>query len=160
LAVGPEHDVGGLQVAVEHPPAMGVLDCVANADKPTEQSAQLDRALAGVAGRCGPGSRSGRTQVRAFVALAALKVRAASVVKPLDRLLEALAADQAHRVVRPAIWVVSEPVDRDDAGMLQPSGDLGLHQEPIATIVRVGAPEPDLLEGDLAVELGVECDRY
>ena len=55
-----------------------------------------------------------------------------SAWKLLDRLLEAVAADEPHGVVGPAVGVGAQAVDRHDAGVLQPAGDLGLEQEPLA----------------------------
>ena len=80
-------------------------------------------------------------------------------VEALDRLLEAVALDEPHRVVRPAVVVGAQAVDRDDPGMLQPAGDLGLEQEPTAAGRVVGVLGEDLLERDLAVELGVQGDE-
>ncbi len=39
--------------------------------------------------------------------------------------------------------------------MFEPAGDLGLQHEPGAALGVVGEVGPDLLEGDLAVQLGV-----
>src|SRR5437764_1437590 len=73
-----------------------------------------------------------------------------------DGFLERVAADEPHRVVGPAIAVVPEPVDRDDAGVLQAAGDLGLDQEPGPAHRVVGVVVENPLERDLAVELAVE----
>jgi hypothetical protein len=43
--------------------------------------------------------------------------------------------------------------------VLESAGDLGLEQEPTAAGRVVGVAEEDLLEGDLAIELGVERDE-
>ena len=43
-----EDDVGGFQVAMEDSPAVGVVDGVANVDKPPEQLAEGQRALTGI----------------------------------------------------------------------------------------------------------------
>ena len=42
LAVPAQHDVGRLEVAVEHPPAVRVLDRVADVEEPADQLAELD----------------------------------------------------------------------------------------------------------------------
>jgi hypothetical protein len=47
-------------------------------------------------------------------------------MKTLDGLLQAVTADEPHDVVGPAILVVAQAVDRDDAGMFEPAGDFGL----------------------------------
>ena len=80
-------------------------------------------------------------------------------VEALDGLLEAVAADEPHGVIRAAIAIGAESVDRDDAGVLEPAGDLGLDEEPGAAGRVVGVVVEDLLERDLAIELGVECDE-
>ena len=80
-------------------------------------------------------------------------------MESLDRLLEAVAPDEPHRVVRPAAVVSPQAVDRDDAGVLQPAGDLSLEHEAPAAVRVVGVAGEDLLERDLAVELGVEGDE-
>ena len=135
LAVLADDHVARLDVAMEHAPAVGVLDGVADVDEPPQQVAQLERAAARVA----PERRVG--------------------VESLDRLLEAVSPDEPHRVVRPLAVVGPQAVDRDDARVLQPAGDLGLEQEATAAVRVVGVAWEDLLEGDLAVELGVEGDE-
>ena len=74
----------------------------------------------------------------------------------VDRLLEALAADEPHGVVRAAVAVGAQSVDRDDPGVLEAPGDPGLDEEAGPAGAVVGAVVEDLLDGDLAVELGVE----
>ena len=81
-------------------------------------------------------------------------------VEPLDRLLEAVALDEPHRVVRPAAGVGAQAVDRDDAGVLQPAGDLGLDQEPLAADRVVGVMVEDLLERHLAVQLAIQRHEH
>ena len=73
--------------------------------------------------------------------------------------LEAVALDEPHRVERAAVGVVAQAVDRDDPGVLQPAGDLGLQQEPRAAVGSSACCVVDLLEGDLAVQLVVEGDE-
>ena len=80
-------------------------------------------------------------------------------MEALDGLLEAVAADEPHGVVGPAVGVGAQAVDRDDARVLQPAGDLGLEQEPLAADRVVGVVVEDLLERHLAVQLGVEGDE-
>ena len=76
--------------------------------------------------------------------------------KCVDRFLEAVAADEPHGVIRAAVAVSAQSVDRDDTGVLEAAGDLGLDEEAVSAGGVVGAVVEDLLEGDLAVELGVE----
>ena len=78
-------------------------------------------------------------------------------MEPFDRLFERVAADEPHRVVGAAVGVRSQAVDRDDAGMLEAAGDLGLEDKPAAADGVVGVRVEDLLERHLAVQLAVEC---
>ena len=75
---------------------------------------------------------------------------------PLDRFLEALTADKAHRVVGTAAVVGAQPVNRDDPGVFQAAGDLGLDDEPLSAYRVVGVVVEDLLQGHLAVQLAIE----
>ena len=81
-------------------------------------------------------------------------------VEVLDGLLEAVALDEPHGVIRAAVGVGAQPVDRDDAGVLQPAGDLGLHEEPLAAGRVVGVVVEDLLERDLAVQLAIQRHEH
>ena len=72
-------------------------------------------------------------------------------MEAVDGLLEAVAADEPHGVVGAAVGVGAQAIDRDDAGVLQPAGDLGLEQEARAAGRVVGVVVEDLLEGHLAV---------
>ena len=53
-------------------------------------------------------------------------------MEAVDGRLEAIAADEPHGVIGAAVAVGAQAVDRDDAGVLQPAGDLGLEHEPLA----------------------------
>ncbi len=136
LAERPEHDVIGLQVAVHDAAAMCISDRVAGVDHALEQAAECQLALAGLAWRAVAG------------------------VEPDDRLLECLAFDQAHRVVRPPVGILTEPVDRHDSRVLEPPGDPGFQQEArlagrIERMVRL-----ELLERDLPIQLGIERQKH
>ena len=50
-------------------------------------------------------------------------------VKPLDRLFERLALDQTHRIIRAAIRIPAQAVNRHDPRVLQSAGDSSLSQE-------------------------------
>jgi hypothetical protein len=76
-------------------------------------------------------------------------------VEATDGVLEAVAADEPHGVERPAVDGVAQPVDRDDARVLQPAGDLRLVLEPAAVAGIVGIAVLDLLQRHVAVQLGV-----
>ena len=81
-------------------------------------------------------------------------------VEVFDGLLERVALDEPHGVVGSAVAVGAQAVDRDDAGVLQPAGDLGLGDEPLAAGRVVGVLLEDLLECHLAVQLGVQGDEH
>ena len=136
LAVLAEDDVGRLEVAVDHAAGVGVIDGVADVEEAAEQLAQAPGSTAGVV-------------LQGFVG-----------VEVLDRLLEAVALDEPHGVVRAAAAVGAQAVDRHDAGVLQPAGDLGLQHEPLAADRVVGVLLEDLLERHLAVQLGVERHEH
>src|SRR5580693_799826 len=80
-------------------------------------------------------------------------------MKRRDRFPEAVALDEPHGVERAAGEVVAQAIDRDDAGMFQLAGDLGLLDKPGAAVRFVGVSVLDLLERDRAVELLVKRDR-
>ncbi len=80
-------------------------------------------------------------------------------MKLLDRFLEAVAADKPHRVIRTAVIIRAQTVNRHDSGMLEAARDLGLDQKAVSAGRVVGAVVVDLLESDLAVELRVQCDE-
>ena len=131
-----DDDVARLDVPVQDAAAVGVVDGVADVGEPPQELAQLQRPLARVG----------------------LQSRVA--VEPLDRLLEAVALDEPHRVVRAAVAVRAQPVDRHDPGVFEPAGDLGLDQEPLAAGRVVGVVVEDLLERHLAIQLGVEGHEH
>src|SRR5437588_12663674 len=79
---------------------------------------------------------------------------------PIDRLLQTVALDEAHRVERPPVAVTAEAVDREDARVFQAAGDLGLEQKPGAGFRAVNVRFLDFLERDLPVQLLVERDGY
>jgi hypothetical protein len=120
---------------VDHAAAVRVIDGVAGGDEPPQQLAQLERPAAGVV----PEGLVG--------------------MEAVDGLLEGVALDEPHGVEGPAVGVGAEAVDRDDAGVLQAAGDLGLGQEAGAAVGVVGAVVEDLLEGHLAVQLLVAGDE-
>ena len=80
-------------------------------------------------------------------------------VKRLDRFLQAVALDEPHRVVRPAVVVLAEPVHGHDAGMLQASGNFSFQHKTSPAVVMVSVVFLQLFERDFAVQLRVECDR-
>src|SRR5262249_10466147 len=67
-------------------------------------------------------------------------------------------ANQPHRVVGPEVGVGTMPMDRDDAGVLEPADDLGLQQETLPARGIVGVMGEKLPESPLAVQF--EIDRH
>jgi hypothetical protein len=67
------------------------------------------------------------------------------------------AGDQLHGVKRRAVGPAPGLVDRDDAGVLEASGDQGLAQEPDLAHV---AARDQLLDRDVAAELAVVGARH
>ena len=135
LAEGAEHDVAGLEVAVQHATRVGVGQSIADVEEPAQQLAELERLL----DRVGVG--------------------AGGVVEAVDGLGQGVAPDEPHGVERAAGRVVAQAVDRDDPGVLELAGDLGLEDEPGPTAAVVGVAVLDLLEGDLAVKFVVQRHR-
>jgi hypothetical protein len=128
LAVLAQHHVARLEVPVQDAPAVGVSNGVAHVHEPTQQPPQLQPALPRVLEGVRP-------------------------VEAVDGLLEAVAPDEAHGVVGPAVRVGPQAVDGHNAGVLQPAGHLRLQQEARAAIAFVGVAALDLLEGHLPVQL-------
>jgi hypothetical protein len=135
LAVAAEHHVVGLDVAMENPSAVRVVDGVADGDEPGEELVE----------------RQGVAERRRVLDLVRL-------LELLDRGLEAVAADEPHRVVRSAVGIAAQAVDRDNSGVFEPSGDLGLENEPELAIGLASMSFLDLLQRHLAVQLGVDGD--
>ena len=131
-----EDDVGRLDVAMDHAAGVGVIDGVADVEEAAEQLAKLEGSTAGVVLQGDVG------------------------VELLDRLLEAVALDEPHGVVRAAAAVGAQTVNRHDAGVLEPAGHLGLQHEPLAAHRVVGVLLEDLLERHLAVQLAVERHEH
>ena len=131
-----DDDVARLDVAMQHAAAMGVIDGIARVHEPAKQLAHLQRAAAEVF----------------FQTLVGMKA--------IDGFLEGIATNETHDVEGPAIGVRAQAINRHDAGMLKPAGDLGLEQEPLAADRVVGMLIKDLLERDLAMELGIERHEY
>ena len=127
-----DDDVSRLDVAVEHAAAVCVVDRVADVHEAAEELAELQRTPAGIA-----------------------FPRPVGVVA-VDRLLEAVAADESHGIERPPVGVGAEAVDGDDSGVLQAAGDLSLEQEAAAADRVVGVVVEDLLQRHLAVQFVVE----
>src|SRR5262249_50082169 len=76
------------------------------------------------------------------------------VVKAGDGVAEGFAGDDAHGVVGVAAGPGGEGVDGDDAGVVEPAGELGLAQEPVAGAGIAAGSALHAFEGDLAFEFG------
>jgi hypothetical protein len=127
-----EDDVARLEVAVQHPSTVRVLDRVADVGEPPQEVAEGQRACPGVA------------------------LEPVTVVEGDDGVLEGIAADEPHGVKRAATGIGAEPIDGHNAGVFEPAGDLGLDQEPLAAVGVVGVVVEDLLQRHLAVQLGIQ----
>ncbi len=121
---------------MEHAAAVRISDGVADIGEPVEQLPQLECA-----------SRELRRDSGV-----------SSMIVP-NRLVQAGSLHKPHGIKRPAVVVDAQGVDRHDSRMLESAGDLGLEQEPIAAVGVVGAFGLDLLQGHLALKLGVEGHR-
>jgi hypothetical protein len=97
LAEAPHHDVGGLEIAVDHALVVGVGHGFADLEHHSEH-ARLAPALA-------------------------------FLIQERQDLAQAPPLDQLHREVEASRGVEAELVDRDDAGMVELAGDLGLLEE-------------------------------
>ena len=107
---------------------MGILHGIANVDQPPQQLAQIG---------------------------AAVLVGSGGGVIFFNGLLQTVAADEAHGIKRTAIGVDPQTVHRNDAGVLQPAGNLGFEHEASPAAGIVGAMGLDLFQGHFAVKLAV-----
>ena len=70
----------------------------------------------------------------------------------INRLFQTIAADKSHGIVGAAIDILAQAIDRDDARMFQPAGDLGLQHETGAAFGIVGMLGLDLLQRHFPLE--------
>src|SRR5262249_3179436 len=135
LAEPPEHDVLGLEVPMDDASVLRVGDCVARVDETAPQPPDRDLPLTGLAQ--GP----------------------LLTVEPLDRLLQGLPLDESHRIIRAAIGISAQAIDRHDPRVLQPASDLGLQEEARLADRIISVVGPELLQSDLAIQFGVESQE-
>ena len=69
-------------------------------------------------------------------------------MKLLDRFLESLPLDKAHGIKGTAVRVLADRVDRDNAGMFQPAGNLGLAEKAVATLRIAGVQRTQTFQRD------------
>ena len=121
---------------MEDAPAVRVGDGITDVDKPSQELAQ---------GQC---------------PLPAVAAGHVCLVETADRVLEAVALDEAHGIVGPAVGIRAQPVDRHDPGMLQPAGDLRLQEKARTALRVVGVLALNLLQRHLAVQLLILGDKH
>ena len=93
LAVLAEHNIAGLDVPMQHSPAVRILDGTTDVQKTAQQLVELERTLAGCAGR--------RPLVEAF-----------------DGRLQVFASDESHGVEGTAVAVVPQSIHGHDSRVL------------------------------------------
>ena len=80
-------------------------------------------------------------------------------MKPLDCLLEAVAANEPHRIERASVRILAQPVDGHDPGVLESASNLRFQHEPVAVGLAGGITLLDFLEGDFPAEFLIQSDR-
>ena len=130
LPVQTQHDVAGLQVAVDESPAVCVRHGIAHVENPPQQFMQLERALSGIAIR-----------------------PAGHFVEPCDLVLQARALDESHGVEGAAVAIVAQTIDRDDPRMLEVSRGFRFKEEPPSNLGIIAVLHLDSFERDVAVQL-------
>ena len=132
FAVFADDDIPRLDVPVQDAAAVCVVDRIADVREPPQELHHLQR----------PHARA------VFERLVGMEV--------FDGILEAVALDKAHRVIRTSAGVGAEAVDWHDTGVLKSAGDLGLDQKALAAAGVIGVAIEDLFERHLTVQLAVE----
>ena len=135
LAVAADHDVEWLQIAVEDAGIVGIGDGVADGDEPLDEIE-----TAPLPGRGPPAG-------------------AALGMSLLDLCVEIAAADHLHGIEEMAVDVLPDAEHRDDAGMVESAGNLGLGSELGAKLLVGGVVAPQRLDDRLAPELFVVGDE-
>ena len=78
---------------------------------------------------------------------------------PLDRFLQTVAADEFHRVERPAVGVGAEAVDRHDRWVFEAAGNFSFPNKSIAIPLIVGESGLNLLQRYFAIQFQVDCKK-
>jgi hypothetical protein len=129
-----DHDVGGLQVAVDDAARVGVRNGLTDVEKDVEETPEPDFAE--------------RLWVRGRLAL-------------LEKALERLAANELHRVVRAAFRIDPEIVNGDDVRVLELRRDLRLLHEAREELDRKLRPRHRRdLQRDLATQLRIGAPQH
>lgn len=131
FAVLAEHDVAGLQIAVEDTPTVRVFDRVADIDEPAEEFVEDQPPLIG-----GEGVRVG-------------------IVQAVDGFFEAIAANEAHDVEGRTGFGSVEAVDGDDAGMFKAASDFALEEKPRPAVGVTSKTRLQFFQGDLTLKLAI-----
>ena len=126
-----EHDIGWLEVAVEHALLMRVGNRVAHIDKPVQQEPEFEARI----------------------------IRRGPRVESRDGLPQRLSLDEAHRIEDAPIGMGPHSVNRNDARMFEPAGDPGFDQEPLSPEDVAAVLSSYLLECNLPLELRVFGDE-
>ena len=111
-----------------------VSDCFANIDKRSEKPSIL--AVLGIFG------------LGAFL-----------FVKRADCLVEAVAFDETHHVIRISILVGSQTIDRYDAWMFEFSGDFRFAPKTFLMLTIFGVRFPNLFKCDFSIQFPVLCNE-
>ena len=80
-------------------------------------------------------------------------------MKAIDHFLQAVAADEPHGVVGPAVAVGTQCIDWHDSGVFEAASHFRLQQEAGAAGRIVGVAVENLLQCHLAMQLRVEGDE-
>ena len=133
LAVLAEHDVPGLEIAMQDSSTVRVFDRLAYINKTTEQLPKFDANFAG-----------GKIFCAAMLG-----------VKTIDGIFEAVPFDEPHRIKRPPVGVLAEAIHRNYPRMFQTTSDFGLEHEPRATIFVFCEPFLNLFQCHFAIQFSI-----
>ena len=112
---------------MEHPLTVRIRHCLADVDEPRQEQPELEPGVI----RCG------------------------SDVKSFHGPPQRLPLDQTHRIKGSPVIMGSQSVNRHDSRMFQPASDPRLEQKPLPPDGVRRDVSPDLLQGDLTIELGI-----
>ncbi len=116
--------------------AVSVFHGIANVDEPADQLAKLQATLALVELQC------------------------IALVKLVDGFLQAVAANESHRIIRAAVRINPQPIDGHDRRVFQPAGDFGFENESGTALGTVGVRGLDALQGHFTVQFFVRSDVH